>query len=323
MSINVLRLADELRTEADAYVYLENMRWGDGEPTCPHCGTVDAHYFLTPKDGKARKTRTGSASERRVWKCRACRKQFSVLTGTIFHGTKIPVRTWLFVIFDMCSAKNGISAREIERKYDLTPKSAWFMAHRIREAMKREPMAGLLSGTVISDETWIGGKPKNRHGYKPYKGRGPRSDKQPVQTLIHAETGEVRSRVVPNVKSETLREHLFENVDKANTDLHTDEGFGYGPVGRAFRSHETVEHRSGEYVRGDVSTNKAENYFSQLKRSINGTYHHVSVEHLDRYLAEFDYRHSTCKLTDTERVELLYGQVAGRRLAYRPAPSQA
>lgn len=215
----------------------------------------------------------------------------------------------------MCSAKNGISAREIERKYDLTPKTAWFMAHRIREAMKREPIAGLLTGTVISDETWIGGKPQNRHGWKADKKRG--TEKQPVQTLIHHETGEVRSRVIPNIKSETLRSHLFENVDKTNADLHTDEGFGYGPVGRAFRSHQTVDHRDREYVREGISTNKAENYFSQLKRSISGTFHHVSVQHLDRYLAEFDFRATTCKLTDAERMAMVLGRAGGRRLTYR------
>jgi len=150
-------------TEAEAYEFLEALRWADG-PVCPHCASVAKHYFLKPTNGTtARKTRTGSASQRRVWKCKDCRKQFSVLTGTIFHGTKIPLRTWLMVIFEMCASKNGVAAREIERKYDLTPKSAWFMTQRIREAMKRDPLAGLLSGTVVADETWIGGKPGNMH----------------------------------------------------------------------------------------------------------------------------------------------------------------
>jgi transposase-like protein len=124
MAINGLQLADELRTEADAYLYLERMRWGD-RPVCPHCGSVREHYFLKPSNGKARKTRTGAPSERRVWKCADCRKQFTALTGTIMHGSKIPIRTWVFVIFEMCSSKNGVAAREIERKYGLTPKSAW------------------------------------------------------------------------------------------------------------------------------------------------------------------------------------------------------
>jgi transposase-like protein len=317
-SINVLKLADELRTEGDAYLYLERLRWGD-RPVCPHCGSVRKHYFLKPANGKARKTRTGAPTERRVWKCADCRKQFTVLTGTIFHGTKIPVRTWVFVIFEMCSSKNGIAAREIERKYGLTPKSAWFMAHRIREAMKREPIAGLLSGRVVADETWYGGKPSNRHGHNP-KGqpRGMRAgDKTPIVTLVSRETGEVRSQVVPNVKALTLRAVLFENADRDTTHLQTDASMGYTAVGRAFPQHSTVDHESREYARDGVTTNHAENYFSQLKRSLDGTYHHVSVEHLDRYLAEFDFRHSTCKDTDTERVNALVGRVAGRRLMYR------
>src|SRR5207302_7012238 len=134
----------------------------------------------------------------------ACRKQFSVLTGTIFHGSKIPVRSWVFVIFEMCSSKNGVSAREIERKYDLTPKTAWFMMHRIREAMKREPMAGLLTGRVVADETYWGGKPSNRHGHDRRKHVQGHSDKFPIPTLVSRETGEVRSRVMPNVKPDNL-----------------------------------------------------------------------------------------------------------------------
>jgi transposase-like protein len=160
-----LQLADKLRTEAEAYRYLEDMRWGD-RPVCPHCGSVRKPYFLKPANGRSRKTTLGAASERRVWKCADCRKQFTVLTGTIFHGTKIPVRTWVFLIFEFASSKNGIAAREIERKYGLTPKSAWFAMQRLREAMKLEPIAGLLSGIVIADETWYGGKPSNRHGHK-------------------------------------------------------------------------------------------------------------------------------------------------------------
>src|SRR3954451_9384056 len=151
---SIPKLARMVRTEADAYRLLEDLRWTSGLPVCPHCGSMDEHYFLKPKDGTGeRKTRTGALSQRRVWKCRDCRKQFSVLTGTIFHGTKIPLQAWLMVIFEMCSDKNGISAREVERKYELTPKSAWFMLHRIREAMKLEPLAGLLSGVAQADET--------------------------------------------------------------------------------------------------------------------------------------------------------------------------
>jgi transposase-like protein len=214
-------------------------------------------------------------------------------------------------------SKNGIAAREIQRKYNLTGKSAWYMLHRVRFAMERDPMAGLLSGRVVADETWIGGKPKNRHGHKRGKGGQGKTDKTPVFSLVSRETGEVRSRVVPNVKGDNLRRVLDEHVDAGLTDLHTDLGSQYTWITGGFASHSTVDHKAGEYVRGDVSTNQAENFFSQLKRSIDGTHHAVSREHLDRYLAEFDFRHTTRDASDTERMEMLGGQVGGKRLTYR------
>jgi transposase-like protein len=315
-SLNILSLADQLRTEADAYRFLEDLRW-KGEPVCPHCGAVRKHYFLKPRNGEGRKTRTGSASQRRVWKCADCRKQFSVLTGTIFHGTKIPVRMWVMVVFEMCHSKNGVAAKEIERKYGVDSKTAWFMLHRIREAMKREPLAGLLSGTVVADETWIGGKPRNRHGHTRGQGGQGQTDKTPVLALVNHETGEVRAEAVPDVTGDTLSRVMAEQVDAVKTHLHTDSSGSYAKLGKRFASHETVDHRAGEYARGDVSTNAAENFFSQLKRSIDGTHHSVSRDHLNRYLAEFAFRYSTRGLTDTERMGLLCGQVHGRRLTYR------
>ena len=315
-------LANEVQTEADAYVFMERMRWGtDNERlACPHCGH-DKAYFLNPANGVNRKTRTGSASQRRVWKCAKCRKQFSVLTGTIFHGSKVPLRTWLFVVFEMCSSKNGISAREVERKYGTTPKTAWFMLHRIREAMKREPLAGMLRGTVQADETFLGGKPKNRHRQGTYGQKrtgGGTAHLTPVLSLIDTESGEVRSQVVPDVTGATLAKVIQEQVDVANSTLHTDAGKQYRPLGQDFAQHEWVDHGRYEYVRGAVTTNKAEGFFSQLKRSLDGTHHHVSVRHLPRYLAEFDYRYSTRKMTDTERTAHLFGKVEGKRLTYRP-----
>jgi transposase-like protein len=317
MALTVLQLADRLRDEADAYKFLEEMRW-NGEPVCPHCAT-ERPYFLNPENRLSRRTRTGSESQRRVWKCRACRKQFSVLSGTIFHGTKIPVRTWVLVVFEMASSKNGVAAREIERKYGLTPKSAWFMMHRIREAMKREPMAGLLTGRVVVDETYIGGKPKNRH--KGRRGRQGYTDKTPVVALVSRETGEVRTKVVPNVTGENLRAALRGEVEPERTILHSDQGWEGARFHLPLAGHETVNHSEQEYVRGDVSTNQAENFFSQLKRSIDGTHHHVSVDHLPRYLAEFSFRYTYRKESDTERMARLVSRTGGRRLSYRePAP---
>lgn len=312
-------LTARVQTEADAYLLLEELRW-NGQVVCPHCGGADRCFYLTPDNGISRKTRTGSLSQRRVWKCGDCRKQFSVLTGTIFHGSKVPVRTWLFVIFEMCASKNGVSAREIERKYDLTAKTAWFLLHRIREAMKREPLAGLLSGTVVADETWIGGTPANRHRTDPREQARPSgaTDKTPVLSLIHYETREVRSRVVRGVDAVTLRSAIGENVDRARTMLHTDSAGPYKVIAKDMRGHESVDHAAGEYVRNGVSTNFAENYFSQLKRSIDGTHHRVSVEHLDRYLAQFDFLYSLCRRSDSFRMRELIGRTGGRRLTYQP-----
>jgi transposase-like protein len=319
MAMNVLQLADRLRTEADAYLYLEELRW-NGRPVCPHCGSVGEHYFLKPSNGRSRKTRTGATSERRVWKCRDCRKQFSVLTGTIFHGTKIPVRTWCFLVFEMAASKNGISAREVERKYGLCPRSAWFALHRLREAMKRGSAEDLLAGRVIADETRYGGKPKNRHGHDPKEHvQRTGEDKITIMALVSRETGEVRSRIVPNIKGPTLRAAIAEQVDMPNTDLHTDALRTYQLIADSFASHGFVNHEDREYVRDDVTTNHAETYFSQLKRSLDGTHHHVSREHLERYLAEFDFRYSTCNDTDTERMGKLVSQTGGRRLAYQQA----
>jgi transposase-like protein len=246
--LSILTLSEQLRTEADAYKFLEDLRWG-GQPICPHCGSVEKMYFLKPSNGTSRATRTGTDSQRRVWKCAACRKQFSVLTGTIFHGTKIPVRTWIFVVFEMCSSKNGVAAREIQGKYGLTSKSAWYMLHRVRFAMERDPMAGLLSGRIVADETWIGGKPSNRHGHKRGQGGQGATTKTSVFSLVSRETGEVRSRVVPNVKGENLRRVLVGNVDPGLTDLYTDLGSQYNQIVDDFLSHSRVDHKAGEYAR--------------------------------------------------------------------------
>ena len=320
----VTSLATLIPTDEDAAIYLEKLRW-KGQPVCPHCGSINDHYFLTPK-GDGRQTRTGAISTRRVWKCKDCRKQFSVTTGTIFHGTKVSLRIWIFVLFEMAANKNGIAAREVSRKYGLPPKTAWYMTQRIREAMNnRAPH--MMVGTIVADETWIGGDPKNDHhkrkpapkpekiepGAMPYLG----TKKTPVVTLINAETGEARSAAVTNVSGKTLRKAIATHVDMPNSHLMTDESRSYLPVSHEMASHQTVNHHAGEYVRGLVTTNKAENFFSQLKRSLDGTHHSISKEHLCRYLAEFDFRYTTRKMDDSERMGHLVKKCDGVRISYK------
>lgn len=187
MGMTILNIADRLRTEADAYLYMEELRWGCGEPECPHCGNLGAR-FIQPSNGTSRKTRTGNMSERRVWRCLACRKQFSVLTGTVFHGTRAPLRLWVLVIFEMCATKNGVSAREIERKYGVCPRTAWFMLHRIREAMKNDSLVTMMRGTVVADESYVGGKESNRHARDRWENTG-------TKQLTPVRPGELQSHL--------------------------------------------------------------------------------------------------------------------------------
>jgi hypothetical protein len=310
----VLSLSEQIRTEADAYEYLEGLRWPDG-PECPHCGNSERCYYLTPKTG-TRTTSTGARTERRLWKCAACRGQFSVLTGTVMHGTKIPVRTWIFVLLEMVASKNGVAAREIERKYGLTNRTAWHLTHRIREAMKAGGITTRMRGTIVADETLIGGANKNRHAWK----RANPPAKTTVLTLINKDTGEARSKVIANIRARNLKWAVLDELWPSSI-LHTDSLASYGTFApKMLAGHETVDHHIGQYTRldGKVSTNQAEGYFSQLKRSIDGTHHQISAAHLPRYLAEFDFRFTTRKMTDTERLAVLVARVGGKRLTYRP-----
>lgn len=334
--IGILDLVEQIPDEAAAYAFMERLRWPD-KPVCPHCGSINDHTFLNPENGTSRRTRTGKQSQRRVWKCRDCKMQFSVITNTPFHGSKVPLRTWIFVLFEMVANKNGIAAREIARKYKLSNKTAWFMAHRVRLAMESLGPVVPMTGTVVADETWIGGDPRRMNRKTRTRWEGQRVDpapvapggnrpsqltaKTPILSLVEVKTGEVRSKVVANVRGDTLRKVMTDQVAMAQSTLHTDEGAQYDHVGQEFIAHHTVNHNQEEYVNKltGATTNQAENYFSQLKRSLDGTHHNVSSEHLQRYLYEFDFRYSTRKMDDTARLQRLMGQTAGRRLTYKRA----
>lgn len=320
MKTTLLSLADSIQTEADAYAYLENLRWPNGV-ICPTCEGSNV-YLIRPENGISRKATNGTMTQRRVWHCRDCRKQFSAISGTMMHGTKASIRTWVLVIFDVISAKNGMSAREVERKYGVCPRTAWFMVHRIREAMAG-PYDSLFHGTVMADEAYIGGDPKNRHAWQRREdqkdGRG--TEKTPVVTIIDQDTGEVRSHVTNTLDQWNLGKLIVGNVEPAGSVLVTDGFKGYNLAGSFFSKHEVVDHSAGQYVVNGYSTNLVESFFSQLKRSLDGTHHHVSVKHLHRYVAEHDFRRSTCKVTDAERMGALMACAEGSRLTYKAVAS--
>jgi len=303
--LNLSSIAKHFSDEDAAYQFVESLRWTSG-PVCPHCAVIGEATLLAGE----RKTRKGNVSTRRLWQCNACRGQFSVLVGTIFEDSHIPLSKWLLGIHMMSAGKNGVSAMELHRTLDIAYRSAWHMAHRIRHAMAHESWNKPLEGTVEADETYVGGKAKGK------RGRGA-ANKTPVVSLVERD-GNVRSATMTNVTGANVQQRLQENVSPDAT-LMTDAYPVYRKPGQAFAAHEVVDHGKGEYVRGDAHTNTVEGYFSQLKRSIDGTYHAVSAQHLDRYLAGFDFRYNSRKVKDGERTVLAIQQTAGKRLQYREA----
>ena len=299
-NIDLITIAKHFSDEEKARELLERMRWPDG-PVCPHCGVIGNHYRLTPKPESKRPVRPGTL------KCKDCRKQFSITVGTIFHRSHIPLTKWLLAVYLMCSSKKGVSAHQLHRMLGITYKSAWFMAHRIREAMKQSPMATKLSGVIEADETYVGGKAKGK------RGRGA-ANKTPVVALVQRE-GKVRSSVIERLTGENLKGYVKDNVEAVST-IMTDELSSYKGLGDHFVKHEVIKHSAKEYVRGQVHTNTAEGYFSILKRGIGGIYHHVSKHHLPRYLAEFDFRYNARNLSDAQRTVRAIVGVTGKRLRY-------
>ncbi len=312
-TLTVSKIAKMYSDEDAAYLELERIRWKNGV-ICPHCGSVDQSKFMTPHS--ERKTRVGTKVYRRVWQCDVCHNQFSVLVGTVFEDSRIPVSKWLLAFHEISADKNGISSHELARKLDITQKSAWHMAQRIRYALALPPLRNKLQGTVEADETYFGGEAKNMHTAKrkyAIHGRGI-DGKTPVFSIVERD-GEARSQVMKFVTAERVEKVLSENVDNKAT-LMTDTSAVYPQAGKAFASHETVDHGAKEYARGKAHINTAEGHFSQLKRSIDGTHHHVSDKHLNRYLAEFDYRYSTRKQEDGARTEEAIRRTEGKRLTY-------
>jgi transposase-like protein len=252
-----------------------------------------------------------------LWKCYACRQQFTVRVGTVFESAHIPLHKMLQAVYLLSSSKKGISAHQIHRALEITYKSAWFLCHRIREAMRegKVPPMGGEGKTVEIDETYIGGLQKNKHKHKRQGGTGG-TGKEIAFSLVER-GGKVRSHHVPDVSGKTLRPILAEQLDAASTVMSDTGG---ARLAKDYAKHGMVNHGIGEYVRGEVSTNTIESYFSILQRGIVGTYHHVSAEHLKRYLAEFDFRYnhrSALDIEDPARAESALRGIVGKRLTYK------
>jgi transposase-like protein len=293
--------------EDAARQHLEMIRWPKG-PVCPHCGASDRISRIesqTPEE-KGKGARPG------LLFCGDCRKQFSVTVGTVFEHSKIPLHKWVLATHLLCSSKKGISSHQLHRILCVTYKTAWFMTHRIREAMKPENNGQLGDhGPVEADETFVGTKPgaKKRRGY---------AHKNAVLSLVER-NGEVRSFHIANVTADTLRPIMREQIS-SKAHLMTDDAGQYRLIGPEFFKHSVVAHSTGEYARGQAHTNTAEGFFSILKRGIYGIYQHVSPCHLHRYTTEFDFRYNHREklgYDDSMRSNAALKGIAGKRLTYR------
>lgn len=298
--------AKAFKDETAAYAWVEARVWPEG-PVCPHCGGTDR---ISKMQGKS--TRVGT------YKCYQCRKPFTVKVGTVFEASHVPMTAWLQAMYLLCSSKKGISSNQLHRTLGVTLKTAWFMSHRIREAMRTvgvDPMGG-PGETIEADETYFGrleGQPKAKGGY---------GHKNAILSLVQRDGG-VRSFHIESATTSQLGSILRANINR-ETALMTDEWQAYRGIGVDFASHGTVNHGVKEYVRYEgkitVHTNTAEGYFSIFKRGMKGVYQHCKEKHLHRYLSEFDFRYSNrvrLGVNDVERTERALKGIVGKRLTYR------
>lgn len=297
-------------SESAAYAFLEAQRWGD-TPACPLCGSVDVYAM--------RDRATGEREKNYRWRCRDCAKMYSVRTGTVMAESRIRLNVWVHAFWRACASKKGISAHQLARECDITPKSALFVMHRIRLAMTDEPEGNpLLGGVIEADETYVGGKPR----YKSSKREAARlrGDNKQIVFAMLERGGRVRASHVDRIHAGNLRDALRANVDPTAR-VMTDEARHYVALRDHFQ-HETVNHRSGEYVRGDVTTNTVEGFFGLFKRTIYGTHHSVTPHHLHRYVSEAAFRWNHRAIDDADRTLAALRGAEKKRLLYRePLPA--
>ena len=305
--------AKYMHDEAAAFAHVEAMLWADG-PVCPRCGSVGNAYVLDGVRSKASAKNPEGVVRHGLKKCRDCQSQFTVRVGTIFESSHVALHLWLQAIHLMTSSKKGISSNQLHRTLGVTLKTAWFMSHRIREAMTDNGTVnfGAGGGTVEVDETFIGREP----GKPVRRGVG---HKMKMLTLVDRTTGRAKSVVVDDLKIATLLPILKANI-AAEATIHTDEAMQYDNLHNHFAAHESVNHGAEEYVRGDVTTNTVEGYFSIFKRGMKGVYQHCDKKHLHRYAAEFAFRYSNriaLGVNDTGRAQAALTGVVGKRLTYQ------
>ncbi|MGA7713233.1 MAG: IS1595 family transposase [Rhizomicrobium sp.] len=302
--------------EAAAFNALEGIMWPGGKPEhCPHCGVVGKANRLAVQTSKPSKRNPEGKPVYGLWKCYACRKQFTVRKGTIFEESRLELHLWFQAAFLMCSSKKGVSANQLHRTLGCTLKTAWFVAHRLREAMAEGNLNPFGSGgtPVEADETYIG-----RWRRKGEDERG-MQHKMKVLTLIDRETKQARSVVMGHINAVSVGRVVAKNVAR-EARLMTDQSPVYNDVGQEMASHETVNHSQDEYVRGDAYTNNAEGFFSIFKKGMRGVYQHCAEKHLHRYLAEFDFRYNHRQangVNDLMRSAAALKGAAGKRLLYR------
>ncbi len=325
MAVSALS-AEFFHDEAAAYGWLESVVWPEG-PVCPHCGCTGRMSALPPVRGSKSKKNPEGAIRYGLKRCGDCKKQFTVTVGTVFERSHVPLHQWLQAAHLLCTSKKGMSSHQIHRILGVTYRTAWFMTHRLREAMVDSGAAPLGGeGKVIeADTAYIGGLEANKHARKRQSAKNIGGiGKAIVHTLVER-GGRARSHRIASVNGATLRPILTKHADRKSA-LMTDTAGGYYHLGKEFARHETVDHGKGEYVRGDAYSNTVEGFFSILKRGVIGTFHHVSEAHLHRYLAEFDFRYSNRSalgVNDADRTTNALRGIVGRRLLYRDSLASA